>query len=147
MIIPDRRVRENYQRILDFLHIDSGNVFGTLALEASYNYGEPWLEDLLIYLEENLDFMDDFLKTRVPEISLIRPEGTYIPLIDCRSLCMNGPELQNFFINEAGLALDGGDWFGTGGEGFARINIATPRKLLEEGLVRLEKSISHLKTK
>lgn len=60
---------------------------------------------------------------------------------------MTDPELQNFFINEAGLALDGGDWFGTGGEGFARINIATPRKLLEEGLVRLEKSISHLKTK
>lgn len=147
VIIPDRRVRENYQRILDFLHIDSGNVFGTLALEASYNYGEPWLEELLIYLEENLDFMDDFLKKKVPGIDLIRPEGTYIPLIDCRSLCMTDPELQNFFINEAGLALDGGDWFGTGGEGFARINIATPRKLLEEGLVRLEKSISHLKTK
>lgn len=146
VIIPDRNIRENYERVLNFLHIDSGNVFGTLALEASYNYGEPWLEELLAYLEENLDFMDDFLKTRIPQIRLIRPEGTYIPLIDCRALSMTGPELQEFLVRKAKIALDGGDWFGTGGEGFARINIATPRKLLEEGLLRLEKSIQNLKS-
>jgi len=86
VIIPDPGVRANYQRVVDFLHIDSGNVFGTLALEACYNLGEPWLEELLEYLEGNLDFTEDFLAKNLPGISLVRPEGTYIPLLDCRSL-------------------------------------------------------------
>lgn len=144
VIIPNRKIRENYNRILGFLHIDSGNVFGTLALEAAYNMGEPWLEELLIYLEENIDYMEDFLAKRIPSIRLIRPEGTYIPLLDCRDLKMTAPELQEFLVKEARIALDGGDWFGTGGEGFARINIATPRKLLQEGLERIEKAVSKL---
>ena len=144
VIIPDPGVRANYQRVVDFLHIDSGNVFGTLALEACYNLGEPWLEELLEYLEGNLDFTEDFLAKNLPGISLVRPEGTYIPLLDCRSLSMTGPELQKFLVDRARVALDGGDWFGTGGEGFARINIATPRSLLQEGLERISRAVKEL---
>lgn len=144
VIIPDPGIRANYQRVVDFLHIDSGNVFGTLALEACYNLGEPWLEELLEYLEGNLDFTEDFLAKNLPGISLVRPEGTYIPLLDCRSLSMTGPELQKFLVDRARVALDGGDWFGTGGEGFARINIATPRSLLQEGLERISRAVKEL---
>jgi len=141
VIIPDARIRENYKRVLDFLHIDGGNVFGTLALEACYKYGEPWLEELLAYLERNLDFTERFLAANLPEISLLRPEGTYIPLLDCRKLNMTGHQLQEFLVRKAGVALDGGDWFGTGGEGFARINIATPRSLVQEGLEKISKAV------
>lgn len=144
VIIPDPRIRENYQRVVDFLHIDSGNVFGILALEACYSQGEPWLEELLVYLEGNLDLTEDFLARNIPGISLVRPEGTYIPLLDCRSLSMRGPELQQFLVEKAGVALDGGDWFGTGGEGFARINVATPRALLREGLERISRAVQDL---
>ena len=140
-IIPSKRLRDNYQSVLDFLHIDSGNVFGTLALEAAYTSGGPWLDELLIYLEENLDFIEKFLAERLPRISLVRPEGTYVPLLDCRNLEMTGPDLERLLVEKGGVALDGGHWFGVGGTGFVRINIATPRALLKDGLERIEKAL------
>ena len=97
------------------------------------------------YLQGNLEYLDSFLKTNIPEIRLIRPEGTYIPFLDCRALKMNAKGLQTFFVNEAKVAMDGGDWFGTGGEGFMRMNIATPRALLREGLERIERAVKTLR--
>ncbi|NLB84350.1 MAG: pyridoxal phosphate-dependent aminotransferase [Synergistaceae bacterium] len=140
-IIPSKRLRDNYQSVLDFLHIDSGNVFGTLALEAAYTSGGPWLDELLVYLEGNLDFIEKFLADHLPRIRLIRPEGTYVPLLDCRDLEMNGPDLERLLVEKGGVALDGGHWFGVGGTGFVRINIATPRALLKDGLERIEKAV------
>ena len=141
VIIPSKRLRDNYQSVVDFLHLDGGNTFGTLALEAAYNRGEAWLDELLAYLEGNLDFIDRFLDEHIPFISLLRPEGTFVPLLDCRELGLTGPELEKLLVEKGGVALDGGHWFGTGGTGLARINIATPRVLLEEGLRRIEKAV------
>lgn len=140
-IIPSKRLRDNYQSVVDFLHVNGGNVFGTLALEAAYTQGEPWLNELLAYLEGNLDFIEEFLAERLPDINLVRPEGTYVPLLDCRALEMSGPELERLLVEKGGVALDGGHWFGTGGTGFVRINIATPRALLKDGLERIEKAV------
>lgn len=141
VVIPSKRLRDNYQSVVDFLHVNGGNVFGTLALEAAYIHGEPWLNELLAYLEGNLDFIEEFLAERLPDISLIRPEGTYVPLLDCRALEMTGPELERLLVEKGGVALDGGHWFGTGGTGFVRINIATPRALLKEGLEGIERAL------
>ena len=145
VIVPDKRLRERYRNTISFLHIDGGNTFGTLACEAAYRKGEPWLGELMEYLQGNLEFLDSFLKTNIPEIRLIRPEGTYIPFLDCRALKKSAKDLQAFFVNEAKVAMDGGDWFGTGGEGFVRMNIATPRALLREGLERIERAIGKLR--
>ncbi len=133
-IIPDKKTRENFKKVLDFLHLGEGNLFGTFALEAAYNGGEPWLNELLLYLQGNLEYLDNFCKERLPGVSLIYPEGTYVPFLDFRTLELSGEELQDLLIRKAKVALDGGYWFGTGGEGFARINIATPRMILKEGL-------------
>lgn len=141
VIIPSKRLRDNYQSVIGFLHLDGGNVFGTLALEAAYTKGEPWLDELLAYLEGNLNFIEQFLAKHLPAITLVRPEGTYIPLLDCRSLGLSGPELEKFLVEKGRVALDGGHWFGTGGTGFARINIATPRALVKEGMERIEKAV------
>ena len=141
VIIPSKRLRDNYQSVIDFLHLDGGNVFGTIALEAAYNRGDAWLDELTAYLEENLDFIEHYLEIHLPEITLIRPEGTYVPLLDFRSLGLSGPELQDLLVKKGGVALDGGHWFGTGGTGFARINIAAPRLLIQEGMECIEKAI------
>lgn len=145
VIIPSKRLRDNYQSVVDFLHIDGGNVFGTIALEAAYNKGDAWLDELTAYLEKNLEFIDDFLAERLPGIKLVRPDGTYVPLLDCRSLNMSGPDLEKLFVEKGGIALDGGHWFGSGGTGFARINIATPRTLLKEGMERIERAVKSLR--
>ncbi len=145
VIIPSKRLRDNYQSVVDFLHIDGGNVFGTIALEAAYNKGDAWLDELTDYLEKNLEFIDAFLAERLPGIKLVRPDGTYVPLLDCRSLNMSGPDLEKLFVEKGGIALDGGHWFGSGGTGFARINIATPRTLLKEGMERIERAVKSLR--
>lgn len=145
VIIPSKRLRDNYQSVVDFLHIDGGNVFGTIGLEAAYRHGDAWLDELTAYLEKNLEFIEEFLAEKLPEIKLIYPDGTYVPLLDCRSLNMSGPDLEKLFVEKGKVALDGGHWFGSGGTGFARINIATPRSLLKDGLERIEKAVKSLR--
>ncbi|MDD2207677.1 MAG: PatB family C-S lyase [Aminobacterium sp.] len=142
IIIPDEDLRAQYTSILKFLHIDSGNIFGTFALEAAYRKGEPWLEELIEYLEGNVNFIEEFLKENISSIKLIRPEGTYVPFIDCRELGLSGDELLDLFVNKARVAMNNGAWFGKGGEGFMRINIAAPRTVIKEGLERIARAVA-----
>lgn len=144
IIIPNKKYYKIYENILDSLALDENNFFGLVALEAAYRYGEEWLEQLLSYLNENLEFLMKYLKERIPKIKVIKPEGTYLVWLDCRQLGFNGKDLNNFMIKKARVALDDGYWFGTGGEGFMRINIACPRSFLEEGLKRIERAVSSI---
>ncbi len=142
VIIPDPQIRDAYTSVLNFLHIDGGNLFGTFALEAAYRKGEPWLHALLEYLEGNVNFIEKYLTENLPDIKLVRPEGTYVPFLDCRGLGLSGEDLFNLIINKARVAMNNGAWFGTGGEGFMRMNIATPRALIKEGLDRISRAVA-----
>jgi cystathionine beta-lyase len=75
-----------------------GQVFGIVGFEAAYTHGEDWLAELLPYLEANVDFMEKFLEERVPKIRLVRPEGTYLTLLDCRGLALEPAALNDFFL-------------------------------------------------
>mgnify|MGYP006281953605 FL=1 len=145
LIIPDKKLKLRYDRTIDNLHMGMGNVFGNVALEAAYNEGEEWLKQVLEYIAENIDFLGDFLKNMIPEIKPIVPEATYLVWLDCKALKLNDEELKNFMINSAGLGLNHGPVFGKGGEGFQRINVATPRRLLQEALTKLEKAVKELR--
>ena len=144
IIIPNKKYYKIYENILDGLALDENNVFGLVALEAAYRDGEEWLEQLLSYLNENLKFLMKYFKERIPKIKVIRPEGTYLVWLDCRQLGFNTKGLNNFMIKKARVALDDGYWFGAGGKGFMRINIACPRSFLEEGLKRIERAVNNL---
>mgnify|MGYP000459828074 FL=1 len=144
IIIPNKKYYKIYNNALDSLALDENNVFGLVALEAAYRYGEDWLEQLLSYLNENLKFLMKYFKERIPRIKVIKPEGTYLIWLDCRQLGLSAKDLNNFMLKKAGVALDDGDWFGTEGEGFMRINIACPRSVLEEGLKRIERAVNSL---
>lgn len=117
-------------------------IMGIVACRAAYAEGEPWLEQLLRYLEGNLAFLRGFLKERLPELVLVEPQGTYLAWIDCSALLLGERELDDFMVNEAGLWLDDGPMFGAGGSGFQRLNIACPRALLEDALLRLERAVA-----
>ncbi|MFW5819685.1 MAG: MalY/PatB family protein [Bacteroidota bacterium] len=141
LIIPDKDLKIKYDRTLDNLHMGLGNIFGNVALEAAYNEGEEWLTQVLHYIHHNITYLSRFLENRIPEIKPIIPEATYLVWLDCRALNMSDKELKNFIIQKAGLGLNHGAVFGKGGEGFQRINVATPRKLLKEALIKLEKAV------
>ena len=144
IIIPNKKYYKIYQNILDSLTLNENNVFGLVALESAFRYGEEWLEQLLTYLKTNLEFLSRYFRENIPKIKVIKPEGTYLIWLDCRQLGLNVQDLNNLMINKAKVALDDGCWFGIGGEGFMRINIACPRSMLEEGLKRIERAVNSM---
>jgi cystathionine beta-lyase len=115
---------------------------GIVAAQAAYTYGGEWLDQLKVYLTENLNFVSEFLSKNLPQIKLIKPQGTYLIWLDCRALNLTDRQLKDLIINKAGLWLDDGYIFGKGGSGFERINIACPRAILSQALTRLLSALS-----
>ena len=113
------------------------NIFGYKACELAYNEGEEWLEELIKVLEENKKLVENFMKKNMPEVKVINLEGTYLQWLDFRKLETDYKVLEKFMQMEAQLFLDEGYIFGEGGQGFERINLACPKKVLEEALHRL----------
>ncbi|TLS35188.1 MalY/PatB family protein [Pseudalkalibacillus caeni] len=143
IIIPDEEKREKFNEYLGKIGFFAPNPFGLVAVEAAYNEGEEWLDNLMDYLQGNLDFLKSFIEEKLPDIKVIEPEGTYLVWLDFRKLGFSHKELETFMQDEAKLALDEGYIFGKEGEGFERINIACPRSLLKEGLERLETALNN----
>ncbi len=143
LIIPNRSLRSRFSAIRKGF-LPSVNIFGLVAMEAAFRNGDVWLDQLLVYLQGNLDFLVDYFQQKIPRIKVIKPEGTYLVWLDCRDLGMNAAELETFMNSEAKVGLDHGIAFGPGGEGFERINIACPRSILEQALQRIEKAVSRL---
>lgn len=141
IIIPNERLRARYSEVLESNFLRRPNIFGIAALDAAYRHGEEWLEELLDYLQGNLDFLTDFVERRMPQIRVVKPQGTYLVWMDFRELGMRGRQLEDFMLNRARLWLDEGYIFGSTGDGFERINIACPRATLTEALNRLSSAV------
>jgi cystathionine beta-lyase len=141
LIIPDSRLKVQYEKILDQVHVGAGNIFGFVATAAAYHYGEDWLKQLMAYLEGNLRLLQDFISRHLPVIRVVPAEATYLIWLDCSQLGMTPAALKSFMIREAGLGLNDGPQFGKEGEGFQRINIACPRQVLYDALVKLHSAI------
>ncbi|MBI2865715.1 MAG: pyridoxal phosphate-dependent aminotransferase [Chloroflexi bacterium] len=142
-IIPNPRLRDLYSNMLQ--NVGSGaNVFGVVGLEAAYRYGEDWLEELLEYLGGNVDFLVSFVQERIPKVKVRRPQATYLMWLDCRGIGVDPASVQEFMVKRAKVGLNDGAAFGPGGVGFLRMNIACPRRVLEEGLRRIEEAVNSL---
>jgi cystathionine beta-lyase len=133
--------REKYEKVLDKVHVGAGNIFGFVAMEAAYNYGDEWTDQLMVYLGGNFNLMNEFFEKHIPEIRVIRPQATYLIWLDCSKMGLTPAELKSFMIHNAGLGLNDGPQFGPGGDGFQRMNIACPRTILYSSLVKLKDAI------
>lgn len=120
---------------------DEPSLMGFVATQAAYKHGKDWLTALKKHLVENLDFVRNFVKENLPKVRLIEPEGTYLLWLDFSAYGYSDSELDNLIVNKAKVWLDRGTMFGCEGEGYQRINIATPRPILEEALKRIEKNL------
>jgi cystathionine beta-lyase len=141
VVISNDQLRRKFLQTIKKIHIESGNLFGNIALEAAYTHGDDYVDALMEYLKGNLDFLESYINAHIPQINVIRPEATYLVWLDCTALGFNDRELKEFIIHKAGLGLSDGPIFGPGGSGFQRINIACPRKILETALEQLKKAI------
>lgn len=142
VIIPDKRKFASYERVLNVGHIGMGNIFGTLALEAAYTYGDKWLMELLEYIESNYRYLEQFLLDELPRVKAMKPEATYLVWLDFRDYGMKDKELTEFITLHAKVGLNNGARFGKGGDGFMRINIGCPFSVLKEALVRLKNAFA-----
>lgn len=141
IIIPNAKYRRQFHEARKGV-VPGPNVFGLIAMEAAYRHGDEWLEQLLAYLNSNLDYLLDYFERRIPKIRVIKPEGTYLVWLDCGKLGLLPEDLKKFTTNDAKVGLDEGSLFGPGGAGFARMNIACPRSILTEALKRLESAVN-----
>lgn len=143
-IIPDEDMRKRFNEAR--VGIQGTPAFlAIIAMEAAFRHGDEWLEQVLDYIEGNLEFLIKYMEERIPAIKPVRPEGTYLVWLDCRGLGIEDPkELQKFFNEKAKVGMNAGYAFGPGGEGFMRMNIACPRSTLEEALKRIEEAVKLL---
>lgn len=145
-VISNKKLREAFNLQIEKLHIGLTNIFGITAFESAYNFGEPWLESLLIYLESNRDYAIDYITRKIPSIAVIKPEATFLLWLNFKKLKMKQDKLNEFIINKARLGLNDGASFGKAGTGFMRLNFACPRAILTEGLKRLETAVNNFKS-
>lgn len=138
-IIQNPDLREKFRNAGKGL-VSEVNVLGLAAARAAYQHGQEWLDQLMIYLEGNRDWLDDFVAKELPGVSMLKPEATYLAWLDCRSLGL-APNPYEFFLKKARVALVDGSIFGKGGEGFVRLNFGCPRSMLVEGLGRMKRAL------
>ena len=133
--------KDAYVAELKRMDIARNNCFSLVATMEAYTHGEEWLEELLVYLSENMRFIRSFCAERLPELKPNTPEATYLCWIDARALGMDDETLKTFCVEKAGVALGYGPDFGVGGSGFLRLNAACPRATLEKALTQLERAV------
>lgn len=145
VIISNPVLRKYFNKMIEHLHIGNGNIFGMVASVSAYSQGDEWLLALKSYLKGNVEYVLEYCHKNIPEIIPVRPEATYMIWLDCRKLNMPGNELQNFFVNKAGVGMNEGSTFGPGGEGFMRMNIAAPQEIVKMAMEQIEKAVSSLR--
>ncbi|MDR1028282.1 MAG: pyridoxal phosphate-dependent aminotransferase [Clostridiales Family XIII bacterium] len=141
IVIANKSLRRAFRDEISKAGYSQPSLPGIVACKAAYGEGGAWLDALKGYLLGNLDFLRDFLRTRIPEIGLIEPEGTYLLWLDMRKLAATRDAARKLIVDGAGLWLDDGSMFGPEGEGFQRVNIACPRAILEQALERLSVAV------
>ena len=123
--------------------VNEPNFLGIIACMTAYNECELWVDEMLEYVYDNFTYFDEFLKENLPHIHLVKPEGLYLCWVDFRECGLDKDELEKTMLEKAGLWLDEGYIFGTGGEGFERFNLAIPRSVLEDACQRLLKALEN----
>ena len=130
LIIPDKTVRNAVTQVFSQFHVSASNPFSVAAFEAAYRDGEAWLTALLNYLQGTRTSVENFVAEHLPDMCVIKAEGTYLLWLDCREWHMTDAQLKHFFIHQAGVGLNPGVQFGSEGSGFMRLNIGAPRQMV-----------------
>lgn len=141
IFIKNSSLRQSFGRELEASGYSQLNTLGLVAGKAAYEFGEEWLVGLKAYLNENLQYVREYVRTQLSGIHLVEPQGTYLVWLDCKDLKLTRKEMEELIVHKAKLWLDPGHIFGSSGEGFERINIACPRETLQKALDQLKKAL------
>lgn len=118
------------------------NLFALEVITASYNHCNYWLEDVIQYLQKNVETVQQFIQEELPQVKMITPEASYLIWLDCTALGLNDQELRQQLIQKGKIAVSPGYSYGKGGEGYIRLNIGCTHQTVQEGLKRLKLALS-----
>jgi cystathionine beta-lyase len=142
VIVSDGKLRRRYLKAQRQIWSGIANAFSAEAAETAYRQGESWLEQVLDYVHGNYRYLVTFLEQGLPRARVVPLEGTYLAWVDLRELGLADGELKERILEKARVWLDDGPIFGTGGEGFQRINLACPRSTLEQAVEAIVRVLS-----
>lgn len=140
-IIPNEDIRRKFYGWLSANELDEPTIFSPIATIAAFRHGEEYRQQMLAYIEENIRFVEDFCREYIPGIRPLRPQASFLVWLNCRDLHLNHEQLLDLFIDKAHLALNDGEMFGPGGEGFMRLNVASPRVIIRQVLEQLAEAV------
>ena len=144
VVFPNAYMKKKFDRFWFNMDIHRNNAFSLTAMEAAFNHGEEWLDQLLPYISANFDFVVDYCRRHIPQIKTYAPDATYLMWLDCRQLGLDNEALRRFMIDKAKLGLNEGWSFGRSLNGFMRLNAACPRSVLEQAMQQLEAAVKSL---
>ena len=143
-VISNDDLRQCFYGWLKANELDEPTIFAPIATIAAYQKGEEWRKQMLAYVEDNVRFVEDYCRERIPGVRPLRPQASFLVWLNCRGLELSHDKLLDLFIDKAHLALNDGEMFGPGGEGFMRLNVGTPRSVLRQALEQLAKAVNEL---
>ena len=143
-IVPDDGLRQRFFDWLQARELNEPTVFAPIATVAAFRHGEKWRCEMLAYVEDNIRFVEAYCREHLPAVRPIRPEASFLVWLDCRELGLAHDDLLDLFVDKARLALNDGEMFGTGGAGFMRLNVGTPRAVLKQAMQRLAAAVAQL---
>ncbi|MEC1673245.1 MalY/PatB family protein [Bacillus mojavensis] len=141
IIIPDRLKRAKFLASLQRNGLGGLNAFAVSAIEAAYSKGGPWLDELISYLEKNMDEAAAFLTSELPNVKMMKPDASYLIWLDFRAYGLSDAELQQKMLHKGKIILEPGTKYGPGGEGFMRLNAGCPLATLQDGLRRIKTAL------
>jgi cystathionine beta-lyase len=131
VVIPNNELRNEYKNTIESISSSSLNIFGMIAAKVAYEKGEDWYKELLIYLENNIDFVINFFNDKLPKVKITKPEGTYLMWLDFRAYG-DEEKIKEILVNQAKVGLEEGSIFGEEGKGYFRMNIGCPKSVIEK---------------
>ena len=133
-VVPNAELRQKFFSWLEANELSDPPMFSPIATIAAFTKGNAWREAMLRYVEDNVRFVEDYCRQHLPAIVPVRPEASFLVWLNCKGLGLNHNQLINLFTEKAHLALNDGELFGPGGEGFMRLNVGCPRAKLKTAL-------------
>ncbi|AGE64742.1 cystathionine beta-lyase [Bacillus subtilis XF-1] len=142
IIIPDRLKRAKFSASLQRNGLGGLNAFAVTAIEAAYSKGGPWLDELISYIEKNMNEAEAFLSTELPKVKMMKPDASYLIWLDFSAYGLSDAELQQRMLKKGKVILEPGTKYGPGGEGFMRLNAGCSLATLQDGLRRIKAALS-----
>ena len=143
-IVPNEQLRRRFYGWMAANELNAPHLFAPIATIAAFKYGEAWRQQMIEYIEQNIDFVVEYCAEQIPQIRPIKPQASFLVWLDCRNLNLEHEQLVELFVDKAHLALNEGSAYGDEGRGFMRLNIGTPRATLEKALKQLKDAVDSL---